>query len=145
MMNLLFGATPFSKLFMNVREKMSLCYNCVSRFDKFSNSIVVFMGLEAEHTTKAIEEVINQLEEIKMGNFSDEDIDNLKATIKNIFLKSKDSLSEIDEWVFKQNMLGFFNDIDQEIKLIEKVSKSQIIEAAKHVKLDTIYSLKGVD
>ncbi len=143
--NLLFGGTPFSKLFVNVREKMSLCYNCVSRYDKFSNSVLVFMGLQFEDKEKAIKEVLSQLEEIKNGNFSETDLENTKLTIIDTLLRSKDSVDETDRWYFRQNVLEISGKIEEEIMAVSRISKKQVVEAAGTIKLDTVYVLKGAD
>ena len=74
LMNTIFGATPFSKLFINVREKQSLCYYCTSQYNRFKKTLMVDCGIEEENIEKTEKEIIKQLEDIKNGEFSDEDI-----------------------------------------------------------------------
>lgn len=142
-MNSIYGATPFSKLFVNVREKMSLCYSCNSTCDRFSKSMIVFMGIESKNKDKAVEESLKQLEEIKHGNFSSKDLDNVKLIIKNSLLKTKDSVINLTDWYFKHHMFGLNNTIDEELSLIEKVSKEDVVKLATELNLDIIYLLKG--
>lgn len=142
-MNAIYGGTPFSKLFVNVREKMGLCYACNSRYDMFSGSMFVFMGIESKNKEKAFIKSLNQLEDMQKGIFELCDIDNAKSIIKNSVIKCKDSTLEISSWYFNQQLLGFNTTIDEEIDLINKVSKNEVMEIASQLKLDTVYFLKG--
>lgn len=142
-MNTIYGGSPFSRLFVNIRENMSLCYSCGSTYDRFSNSVVISMGIDHRNKNKAIDEVLNQLNDVQMGNFDIEDVDKAKLIIKNNYCQIKDSINGIDKWYFKQGLLNYYYSIDEEIKLLYNVTKEQIVEAAQSLKLDTIYSLRG--
>lgn len=142
-LNILFGAAPFSKLFINIREKMGLCYNCSSRYDKFSNTIMVSMGIDSINKEKAIKETLKQLEEIKLGNFTDEEFENAKLIVKNLLLKSRDDVFEINDKCLSQCLLGICKSARAEIKSVWLISKEDIVKVANTIKLDTVYFLKG--
>lgn len=142
-MNVIYGGSPFSKLFINVREKMSLCYECRSRYSVFSGSMFAFMGIESKNKEKALQESLIQLKDIQDGVFTLSDIENAKSTIENTIINYKDDTAKIADWYFTQQLLGFNTVIDEEIDLINKVSKSEIVEIASQIKLDTVYFLKG--
>lgn len=144
-MNMLFGGAPFSKLFVTVREKLNLCYNCSSIFNKYLNTITIFMGIDSNNKDKAVMEVLNQLEEVKNGKFKDEDLNNVKLLIKNKFLKLKDDIENIEKEVLSKNLLNVNETIDEEIELMCRVSREDVIKVAQLLELDTIYMLKGND
>lgn len=142
-MDMLFGRAPFSKLFLNVREKMNLCYNCNSIYDKYSNTMLVFMGLDSKDKDKALKETLKQLKKIQEGMFGYQDLDNIKSLLNNIYLQSKDSLESMTERYFSQLLFGTERSIDEEMDLLEKISKDEIMDVAGKLKLDTVYLLKG--
>ena len=69
LMTAMFGGTPHSKLFLNVREKMSLCYYCAARYNSNKGIMTVESGVETQNIEAAKNEILNQLEEMKRGNF----------------------------------------------------------------------------
>lgn len=143
LMNIIFGATPFSKLFVNVREKRSLCYYCASRYNRFKKTIVVDCGIESENIEKTEKEIVNQLEEMKKGNISDEEIKNSVLSAVNLLKGVGDTALSYIEWYFGCHASGETNDPEQEAEKISAVSKERIIEAAKSFALDTVYVMKG--
>ena len=77
MLSALYGGTAFSKLFMNVREKMSLCYYADSHFERGSGILIVDCGIEFENREKAQSEIIRQLELVAKGEFTEEEFENI--------------------------------------------------------------------
>jgi len=140
-MTALFGGSPHSKLFLNVREKLSLCYYCAASYDKQKGLIMVESGVQKENIQKAKKEILHQLEEIKSGNFTEEEIKTTKMSLKNTFISVQDSLSKLETFYTSQK----FDIKKYSPKLyaekIEEITKDQIIKAANSVTLDTIYSL----
>lgn len=144
-MNAVYGGTATSKLFTNVREKLSLCYYCWSGVNKSKGALCVRSGVEKENTEKALKEIIAQLEEIKKGNFTDEDIEYAKLYRKNGLQSYNDSYAQMAVWYL---MCIYDDDIktpEEAIEESDRVTKEEIIEAAGSVKLDTVYTLFSVD
>ena len=141
----LFGTTPHSKLFLNVREKYSLCYYCSARYDRNKGIMLVQSGVENKNITKAKDEILNQLEDIKLGNFTQDDIDSIKRSMSNGLRTVNDYLSSIENFYLSQTFDNTKYTIDELIDKINSVSKEQIIDAAKSITLDTVYILKGKD
>ena len=71
----IFGGGPYSRLFMNVREKLSLCYYCSARLIRGKGIIVIQSGIEKENRQKVLDEINRQLDIMKNGEFSDEDFE----------------------------------------------------------------------
>jgi predicted Zn-dependent peptidase len=143
LMNAVFGGTPFSKLFLNVREKLSLCYYCSSGFNDKKGVLYVDSGVEHGNIEKAKAEILNQLEEVKNGNFSDEEIDNSKLSIINSWKSVNDNPRSIAEWYFNQSYSKTSFSPEDEIEKLKSVSREDVIKAAKTLKLDTVYVLTG--
>lgn len=137
----LFGASPFSRLFLNVREKLSLCYYCAARYDRFTNLMLVDSGVESENKQKALDEIGLQLKELQDGKITDTELDDTKMIIKNSLKSIGDSLSSMENWYMTQIMYGTNYTPYQDIQVIDTLSKQDIIDAAKKVTLDTVYFL----
>lgn len=142
-MTALYGGTPVSKLFLNVREKMSLCYYCAARYDRIKGVVLVDSGVETDNVEKAKKEILNQLEEIKKGNISDEELRFTKLSLKNSFKTIGDSAAGLESWYLGQRIAGTRFDPQDEAEKIDAVSKEDIVKASKLLSLDTVYLLTG--
>ncbi len=139
----LFGGTPVSKLFTNVREKMSLCYYCASAYVHSKGTILVDSGVENENVGILTEEVINQLDMIKKGDFTDEELTNTKLALINNIKSVSDSPSSLIGWYFAGYYKGNIISPEQGIKDILSVTREQLTEAANSFSLDTVYVMAG--
>lgn len=139
----LYGATPFSKLFMNVREKMSLCYYASSHFDRLTGVMTVDSGIEFKNREATQKEVLSQLESVKNGDFTEEEIEETKKIIKNSLGSVCDSLEMIENWYTG----GILNDSvltpEEDAANIDAITREDILSAANKAKLTTVYFLKG--
>lgn len=140
--NAILGGGANSKLFQNVREKQSLAYTAGSSYLKPKNSIFVRCGIEINNYQKALDTIKGQLEDMKNGNFSKEDIENAKK----LLLASIDSVTEEQDteitYYYGQELSDRFVTVEDYKKYISNVTKEQIIELAKSIKVNTIYFLK---
>lgn len=141
--NTILGVGANSKLFQNVREKASLAYTCGSNYIKRKQIIMIRAGIEIENYEKALAIIKEQLEDMKSGQFTQEDIKSAKnlifATINNIEEEQDTEIS----YYFGQELANSDISIEEYKKRIEKVNKEQIVEIAKQIKLNTIYFLKN--
>lgn len=145
MMVALFGSTPTSKLFQNVREKLSLCYYCSSRYDRNKGIMVVQSGVEKQNIEKAKAEILNQLDQIRMGNITDEELTSTRLSLANSFRTIGDYLSGLENFYISQVFDDKRLTPEQFVDEINAVTKEQIIDAAKSVSLDTVYTLTSND
>ena len=143
LMNAMYGGTPNSKLFLNVREKLSLCYYCSSQFNPVKGILFVQSGVETANIEKAQKEILAQFEEMKSGNFTDEEIQAAKLSLSNSYRTLSDSLDGLEGWYLSQTFSHQIRRPDEEAALVNAVTREEIIEAAKKVTLDTIYCLTG--
>jgi predicted Zn-dependent peptidase len=135
------GGGIHSKLFQNVREKASLAYYSFSRLEKFKGLMVVSSGIEFKNKEKALEIILKQLEEIKNGMISDQEIE---ATIKSMETSMKslgDSQMHIVDFYLSQTVAGTNDSFNDVIGKIKSVAKEEIAAIAAGIELDTVYFL----
>ncbi|MBR6902431.1 MAG: insulinase family protein [Clostridia bacterium] len=137
----IFGGGPYSRLFTNVREKMSLCYYCSASGEKRKGYVMVDSGVEAENAKKAEAEILRQLEIIKSGNFSDFEFESSKKSIINTLKGYGDHQEAIDGWYTIKCAAGTPVSPEAYADMVESVSKEEVVNVAKSVKLHTVYSL----
>lgn len=139
--NGLFGGFPSSKLFINVREKNSLAYYASSRIESHKGLLLVFSGIEAQNYEKARGIIEEQMKEMKQGEFSDEEIEEIKELIISEIRETLDHPQGIIELLYQQvvaNKKMFPADFIENIK---KVTKDDIVEVARKIEQDTVYLL----
>ena len=142
-MTALFGGTPHSKLFLNVREKMSLCYYCTAKYDMNKGIIIVECGVEKNNIDKAKNEILNQLESIKSGNFDESEITATKLSVENTFKSLSDNHFSLENFYISQTFGKEITTPKQQAKMVKDVTKDDIIKAANKVILDTVYILEN--
>ena len=143
LMNTLYGGSPHSKLFANVREKLSLCYYCASRYDKQKGILIVDSGIEEKNFETTKEEIMQQLHEVRAGNFTDEELAAAKLSLHNRYLSFADSLRQLEMYYLGQIRVGADASPEDEAAHIEAINREQVVEAAQRISLDTIYLLTG--
>ena len=137
------GGSPDSKLFMNVREKNSLCYSISSVISPVTNSMFIYAGIDKKDYKKVLKETINQIDAMSRGEFDLEDIESAKITYKCGLKEIYDSLVTMASTIASQEYL-MFDSLEDRIKKIDMVTKDDIIKLSKKIKLDSVYLLKGV-
>ena len=141
--NSVFGSGAHSKLFNNVREKLSLCYYAYSRVDSFKGIMKVNSGVEFENFNKAYDEILVQLKDVCDGNITDEEFEASKKSVINSLKSLNDSLFSYENYILNGLVKGEIIEIDEYIEKINSVTKEDIMKVAKSVKLDTVYYLTG--
>ena len=137
----LYGGTPFSRLFLNVREKQSLCYYCAARLDIPTGSMIVDSGVEAQNKEKAQTEILKQLEVIKNGEFKNEELENTVLALINALKSSTDTLGGVESWYLTQILAGTAESPAENAECVAKITREQVMKAAQNVTLDTVYFL----
>ena len=141
--NAILGGTATSKLFQNVREKASLAYTASSSFSYYTGNIFVNAGIEIDNFEKATEIIKEQIEDMKQGNFSEEDIENAKKTIvSNIAGISDEQDTEII-YFLGQELSGRNISLEQYAQFVQDVKKDEIEDFARKININTIYFLRN--
>ena len=137
------GGGPHSKMFVNIREKESLCYYIYSSVEKYKSIMFVSSGIEFKNYDKTVELVKEQLKSVQEGHISEDEINNSKMALVNSMKSIKDSIGGKSDFHFAQAIGGTNMTIEEMIYQIEKVTIDEIIEATKNIELDTVYFLKN--
>ena len=141
--NNLYGGSVHSKLFLNVREKMSLAYYAGSSYSSFKGLVNVNCGIEFDKYEVTVKEVLNQLEEMKKGNFTEEELNFSKLAICSTYNSLADSMAATEDFFNSQTIMNTKYTIEEYIEKVKATTKEQVIEAAKKIIPDTVFFLKG--
>jgi predicted Zn-dependent peptidase len=140
-MTKIYGGSATSKLFENVREKMSLCYYCWAKFYVNKQIILSECGVEKDNIEKAKTEILTQLDHMRNGEFTDEEHSHAMLSLQNDLKLVSDSLTGIKTWYLSHIYRCDIITPEEAIERYLSVTRERIISAAKSVKLDTVYVL----
>ncbi len=143
-MNEIFGGSPSSKLFLNVREKMSLCYTCRSNIIGQKGLMSVYAGIATENKEITQNAILEQLSLCQKGTFSDDDIVMAKQSLCNVYRALTDRPSSIERFYLNRILAQDGHEISDFISAINAVTRDEIIESATKVTADTVFFLEGV-
>jgi len=141
LMVFLYGGSPFSRLFVHVREEKSLCYYCAARFDQVTGTMLVDIGVERENQPRAKAAILEQLDAVAKGDFTDEELESARLSYGNSLRSVPDSLSGLESWYLAQILRDCSAAPEEEAADIAAVTREQVIAAARKVTLDTVYFL----
>lgn len=140
--NIIFGSGADSKLFKDIREENSLCYYVTSSVNKLDNLMFIRSGINKSNFDKVIELIKKNMEAMSNGEFTDEDINKAKQSYLSFVDEIKDNDDAIIETYIAHDILGI-DLIDERKDQVMKVTKEDIINVSKKIKMDTIYLLEG--
>ena len=141
LLNGVFGSGPTSKLFMNVREKMSLCYYVYSRLNRLKGIMTVFIGCDRENFRKAYDEIFNQLNMCRNGDIMDEEIANAKNFLITVLKQTNDSQRSLTEYYTTGMLAGLCVSTEEYIEKIENCTKEDIVRLASAIELEAEFYL----
>lgn len=139
--NAILGGGANSKLFQNVREKASLAYSAGSIYIKPKSKIIIKTGIEHKNYEKALQIIKEQIDDMKNGKFSDEDIQHAKELIIASFKSMQDEQDSEISFYFGREIQKESKDIDKQIKEVSEVTKQNIVDVANKIKINTIFFL----
>ena len=141
--NTLFGGSSNSKLFLNVREKLSLCYYASSLYHRQKGLITVSSGIEFDKFQQAYDEILAQLEAVRKGELEDWELEGAKSTLLNAYASMGDSQGKLENFYLGQAATGQSETPEMLAQQVREITPERIFRAMESVKLDTVYFLKG--
>lgn len=141
--NALFGGTSNSKLFMNVRERLSLCYYASSSFHMSKRLITVYSGVEFKDYERARDEILAQLSALQRGVLEPWELPGARRTLIGGFRAAADSQGQLENFTLGESAVGSERTLKDYLGELETVSLERIIKAAQSIRLDTEYFLDG--
>ena len=141
--NTLFGGSSNSKLFLNVREKLSLCYYASSVYHRQKGLITVSSGIEFENYQRAYDEIMAQLFAVQRGELEDWELQGARSTLLNAYASMGDSQGKLENFYLGQIATGHSESPEELAEQVRSVTPERIFRAMESVQLDTVYFLKG--
>ena len=132
-----------SKLFMNVRERLSLCYFASSMLEKMKGLMMVSSGIEFDKYQQAYDEILRQLEIVQNGDLEDWELEGAKSVLLNAYTSMSDSQGKLENFYLGQAATGQEETPEILARQVREVTAERIFDAMKTVTLDTVYFLKG--
>lgn len=141
--NTLFGGSSNSKLFMNVREKLSLCYYASSLLHREKGLITVASGVEFENLQRAYDEILAQLGAVRNGELEAWELEGARSTLCNAYATIGDSQGKLENFWLGRMVSGRTETPGELAADVRAVTTERIRAAMESVSLDTVYFLKG--
>lgn len=143
LLNEILGASPISKLFMNVREKQSLCYHCASSYNAYKGAILISCGLEPSNRDVAERAILAQIEALRRGEITEEELSAAKKSLENGYRQLLDSPGAMETYYYGRALLGVDSSLELCRERIRSVTREEIAALAQGLILDTVYFLRG--
>ncbi|MBQ9806155.1 MAG: insulinase family protein [Clostridia bacterium] len=142
-LNELFGASPVSRLFVHVRERLSLCYSCSSAYASFKGTLRVACGVHRDNREAAEEEIKRQFGVLSDGAFSEDELMAAKKSLQHYLRQIEDSPSAMESFYYSRIVAENPDTVENLSKAIEEVTKEDVVQAAREFSPHTVYFLKG--
>ena len=139
--NIIFGNSPDSKLFKVVREENSLAYSISSIFKRTDDLLIINAGLSYSNYDKAISLIKQEIKAMNKGDFALEDLDKAKELVLSVLKDIFDYQDSIVDYYFTLEYVDS-DDISKKEEEFKSITKKDIIDVSKKLKIDTIYLLK---
>ena len=141
--NAMLGGAPTSKLFMNVREKLGLCYYISSGLDSHKGVLLISSGVDADKLGEARAEIEAQIAALKAGAFEDWELETAKKCIVTAYLSACDSQPAIEAAYLDLELSGLELGPDDIAALSEEVSREDVMEVFRGLTLDSVFTLRN--
>jgi len=139
----LYGNSTSSKLFLNVREKKSLCYYANAQFVPLKGLLLVSSGIENKNFKAARDEIMNQLELCRQGEISETELETARGTLQTNWRVMLDDPLALENYWLGQAVVGALVTPEERIEQLAAVTREQVAQAAQNTVLDTVYFMKG--
>ena len=143
--NAVYGSGATSKLFLNVREKLSLCYYASSAVILRKGLMVVSSGISFENFESAKAEILSQLDAVRRGDITEEELTWARRAVASDLRSTLDSQGELEGYWLSQALDGLDYSPTELAELVEDVTKEDVMAVANSVELDLVYFLRGED
>lgn len=128
----LFGGSVTSRLFLNVREKQSLCYYCGSGFSGATGCMTVNSGIEPADAQKAEAAILHELKELCDGPITPQELEDCRRGLISGIASAEDSLGSLENWYLIELLRGGAPQSPAgAIKTLKEVTEEQVRHALR--------------
>jgi len=142
--NTVLGAGMTSKLFMNIREKNSLCYDIGSGYHGSKGIVAVSAGIDFDKKDAVCRQVEAQLADCAAGNISDAELSAAEEALLSSLRGTHDSPGAIEGYYATAALSGMSMTPAQYMDAVAAVSREDVARAAQTLRLHSVYFLRGV-
>ncbi len=143
LLNEIFGASPASKLFLGVRERLGLCYSCYSSYNSLVGNMYVGAGINGKNVELAEREILACLDEIRKENISDTELSAAQKSLRFYYTQLYDSPHSLSRFYRIRSLFGVNATPESELSAVMQASREQVSELARRVVYDTAFILNG--
>ncbi len=143
MLNEIFGASPASKLFLGVRERLGLCYYCYSSYSMLTGNMTVGSGIDVKNRDTVADAILSALAEIRRSEISDTEFVAAQKSLEYSYIQMYDSPISLSSFYSVRKLFGVSQTIDECRAAMLAVTREQVASLAKKVELDTYFFLNG--
>ena len=143
LLNHLLGGSPDSLLFQDVREEQGLCYDVKSYLEPLSPFLFIEAGIRQEDARKVGKQVLHCIEQMKKEGVSEKKLQQAKKNILRNYHTLSDSSWGMVDFFAEQALQGRELTTEKMLRQIERIEAEDIMGAARHLELKTIYLLSG--
>ena len=143
LLSTVYGGGVSSKLFHNVREKLSLCYYAGSAVEKYKGVMVVSSGVETADLPRAEREILRQLEDCKNSIITDDELEAARRYVLSSLRAGLDSPGRLEDFSLGQAIAGLTGTMEDLAERIQTVTRHDVAAAARTLTLDTVFTLEG--
>ncbi|MBE6589932.1 MAG: insulinase family protein [Ruminococcaceae bacterium] len=143
--NELLGGSPISKLFMNVREKLGLCYSCHSAYNAYRGTVMISCGLSAASRDAAQREIEAQISALAEGSITDAEWIAAKKSLENAYRQLEDSPVSLERLFFGRALAGLSVSPEECRRAIDEVTREEVVACARRMRADTVFFLRATE
>ena len=141
--NAVYGGTTNSKLFLNVREKLSLCYFASSSLAQNKGLLQVYSGVEFANFARAEEEILAQLAACQQGQITADELETARRSVISSLRTTLDAQGRLEEYWLNRFVSGTRFQPEELAETVERVTLDQVVQTAYRIRLDSVYTLRG--
>ncbi len=139
--NSVLGGSLTSKLFCVLREKMSLCYSVSSATDAMKGVMLIYAGIAPENRDVAVKEALHQMDLIREGEITQEELDNAKGAIIHAMNGLGDNPGVLAEWYLPRVLADRIQTPEEIVEQVQAITKEDVMRVSEKIRLDTVYTL----
>jgi len=142
-MNEMLGNSPISRLFVHVRERLSLCYSCSSAYNAHAGTVTVACGINRKNRKRAEREIFRQLDALASGDFRPEELEAAKKALENAYRQVEDSPGGLESFYYGRALMGDPSTLEDCRRRFAEVTAEDVMRAAGALSADVVYFLEG--
>lgn len=141
--HMIYGSSATSKLFVNVRERLGLCYTCRTYAQSSKGLLMVYAGIENAMRHRALREIYRQFKKMRLGKITEKELEGAKTGLVNQLRMLHDDPAAMERWYFVRALFGVSETPEEATQKLLSVTTREIAAVARRLRVDTVYFLRG--